>query len=82
MDNESEYKPWIANRRNVEPSSDLTDRVMAAVEERELSLERHIRVVDRVNESALARWAACAAALLVGCLPFLLVAHVAKLLVF
>ncbi len=82
MADEPMYDEWIANRRAAEPSRELTDRVMAAVEEREVQRKRYVRLADRINESRPARWAACLAALLVGSLPFLFVAYVAELLVF
>ncbi len=82
MADEPMYDEWIANRRAAEPSRELTDRVMAAVEERDVQRERYVRIADRMNESRPARWAACLAALLVGSLPFLIVAYVAQLLVF
>ena len=81
MADEPMYDQWIANRRAAEPSRELTDRVMAAVEERDVQRKRYVRLADRMNESRPARWAACLAAVLVGSLPFLLVAHAAKLLV-
>ena len=82
MADEPMYDEWIANRRAAEPSRELTDRVMAAVEERDVQPKRYVRLADRMNESRPARWAACLAALLVGSLPFLIVAYVAELLVF
>ncbi len=82
MADEPMYDEWIANRRAAEPSRDLTDRVMAAVEERDVQRKRYVRLADRMNESRPARWAACLAALLVGSLPFLLVAYVAQSLVY
>jgi len=82
MADEPMYDEWIANRRAAKPSRELTDRVMAAVEERDVQRERYVRLADRMNESRPARWAACLAALLVGSLPFLFVAYVAELLVF
>ena len=82
MADEPMYDEWIANRRAAEPSRELTDRVMAAVEERDVQRKRYVRLADRMNESRPARWAACLAALLVGSLPFLLVAYAAELLVF
>ncbi len=82
MADEPMYDEWIANRRAVEPSRELTDRVMAAVEERDVQRKRYVRLADRMNESRPARWAACLAALLVGSLPFLFVAYVAQLPVF
>ncbi len=82
MADEPMYDEWIANRRAAEPSRELTDRVMAAVEERDVQRKRYVRLADRMNESRPARWAACLTALLVGSLPFLFVAYVAQLLVF
>lgn len=82
MADEPMYDEWIANRRAAEPSRELTDRVMAAVEERDVQRKRYVRLADRMNESRPARWAACLAALLVGSLPFLFVAFVAELIVF
>ncbi len=82
MADEPMYDEWIANRRAAEPSRELTDRVMAAVEERDVQRKRYVRLAGRMNESRPARWAACLAALLVGSLPFLFVAYVAQSLVF
>ena len=82
MADEPMYDEWIANRRAAEPTRDLTDRVMAAVAERDVQRKSYVHLADRMNESRPARWAACVAALLVGSLPFLLVAYVAQLLVF
>jgi hypothetical protein len=82
MSDEPMYDEWIANRRATEPSRELTDRVMAAVEERAVQRKRCVRLADRINESRPARWAACLTAMLVGSLPFLLVAYVAELIVF
>lgn len=82
MAKEPMYDEWIAYRRAAEPSRDLTDRVMAAVEERSVQRKPHLRLADRMNESLPARWAACVAAMLIGSLPFLFVAYVAQLLVY
>ena len=82
MADEPLYDEWIANRRAAEPSRELTDRVMATVEERDVQLNHYVRLADRMNESRPVRWAACLAALLVGSLPFLIVAYVAQLPVF
>jgi hypothetical protein len=81
MPNKPIYDQWIACRRAAEPSRDLTDRVMAAIEERDAQRKHYVRLADRINESQPARWAACLAAMLVGSLPFLFVAHVAQMLV-
>ena len=82
MYDEPMYDEWIANRRAVEPSRELTDRVMAAVDARDGQRKHFVRLADRMNESRPARWAACLAALLVGSLPFLFVAYATELLVF
>jgi len=82
IDDEPIYDEWVVNRRAVQPSGELTDRVMATVEERYKLNHSYLCLADRMNESPPARWAACVAALLVGSLPLLFAAHVAKLLVF
>jgi hypothetical protein len=82
MADEPTYDEWIANLRDAESSRGLTDRVMAAVEEREVQRKRCVRLADRINKSRPACWAACLVALLVGSLPLLFVAYAAQLLVF
>ncbi len=82
MDNEPIFDEWIANRRALEPSCELTDRVMVAIERHGERRDRHVRLADRMNNSLPARCAACLAAWLVGSLPLLYVAHAAKLLAF
>ena len=85
MADEPRYEDWIAHRRAAAPSGDLTDRVMAAVESEDRQptwRKERRRIVDRMNESQPARWAACVAALLVGSFPFFVVAYAAKLIVF
>ena len=82
MTDEQIYDDWIAKRRAVEPSHELGDRVMAAVEEQDVRRDPHVRLADHMNNSLMARCAACLAASLVGSLPFLFVAYVAELLVF
>ena len=81
-ENDPVYNEWRAARRAVEPSPELTDRVMAAVTDRHARPERTAGITHQINNSRLARWTACSAAMLVGSLPFLLVAYVAELLVF
>lgn len=76
MEHEPKYDDWISRRRAVEPSRELTDRICAAVEARDLDRQRLPRLADRMNASRLARWAACAAGLLLGSLPFFLAACV------
>lgn len=79
LPNKSIYDEWIAKRRSAEPSRELTDRVMAAVEGRGAQRNRYLRLADRINESPPVRWAACLAAILVGSLPFLFIAYAAQL---
>lgn len=75
------YDEWVAGRRAVEPSPELANRVMAAVEAEPARRQRRVCLADRMNDSRLARWAACLAALLVGSLPFVVVAYAAQMLV-
>lgn len=82
MADNSNYEEWIADRRAVRPSGDLIDRVMTAVEDRQEQCKPDVYFADRLNDSRPVRWAACVAAMLIGSLPFLLVANVAYLLVF
>ncbi len=90
MVDDSMYDDWIARRKAAEQSAELTDRIMSTLEAREVSLastgrgkaDRLAAFSVRVNESSSARIAACVAALLVGCVPFLFVAYVAQTLVF
>ena len=77
----AQYDQWIASRQAVDHSPDLTDRIMTAVQDRRRHVGVQVQLADRVNESMTARWAACAAALVVGILPFLFVAYMAELLV-
>ena len=74
------YDKWLASRRTAEPSIDLTGRVMAAIRKRGAPTG-YVGLADRMNQSPL-RWGACAAALLVGSLPFFFVAYVAQSRVF
>lgn len=82
MTDEPVYDEWLAQRRKDKPSDDFVDRVMAAVDNKVVRHVRYVRLADRMNESRPARWAACLAASLVGSLPFWIVAHAAKMLVF
>ena len=77
---EPRYDDWIANRRAVEPSRDLTNQVMATVERQNAQVVRHVRLAEKMNNSLPARCAACVSAMLVGSLPFLYVAYAAKLI--
>jgi hypothetical protein len=72
------YDEWLASRRAAKVPSELTDRVMAAVEKQVVQRKHYVRLADRINESQPARMTACLAALLVGFLPFLYVAYAAQ----
>ena len=78
------YEQWLADRRNVSPPATLADQIMSQIAE----LERQrrgvwwLRLVQRIEQSRAARWAVCGAALAVGCLPFVFLAHVAQFVAF
>ena len=72
------YDEWLASRRAAKVPGELTDQVMAAVEKQVVQRKYYVRLADRMNESQPARLTACLAALLVGCLPFFLVAYAAQ----
>ncbi len=78
------FERWLVHRREVSAPAELTDQIMSQVAE----LERQrrdiwwLRLVQRIEQSRAARWAVCGGALVIGCLPFLFLAHVAKLLPF
>jgi hypothetical protein len=72
------YDEWIASRRALKAPRELTDRVMNAVEDRIVQRTHYVCLADRINESRPARLTACLAALAVGCLPLLFVAHAAQ----
>ena len=81
---ENPYEHWLAKRREVSPPATLADQIMSQV----AKMERQrrdlwwLRVVQRIEQSRAARWAVCAGALAVGCLPFVFLARVAHLLPF
>ena len=72
------YEHWIAERREACPPADLSDQVMNQVVE----LERRRRdiwwllMVEQIERRRAARWALCGAALAIGALPYLFLAHV------
>ncbi|MCA9121773.1 MAG: hypothetical protein H6822_07210 [Planctomycetaceae bacterium] len=84
MPDDSDYEGWLNHRRSMSPSSELLGRIMSAVSHRETArrVSLLIRIGLWVEQSRVARCAACAAALLVGSMPFLFLAHVAQLIVF
>ena len=78
------YDKWLAERREVSPPAVLTDQIMSQVAD----LERQrrdvwwLRLVQRIEQSRAARWAACGLALAVGCLPFVFLMRAAQLVSF
>lgn len=84
MTDDQEYEEWLERRRSTSPSRELTGRIMSSVSHRETPrrLALLIRVGLWIERSRATRYAACAAALLIGSTPFLFLAHVAQLIVF
>ena len=81
---DSPYEKWLAERRELSPPATLTDQIMSQV----VDLERQrrtlwwLRVIQRIEQSRAARWAVCAGALAIGCLPFVFLMRAAQLLSF
>ena len=78
------YDKWLAEHREVSPPATLADQIMSQVANIE-RLRRDIwwlRVVQLIERSRAARWAVCGGALAIGCLPFVVLASVAKLVSF
>jgi hypothetical protein len=82
--NDNPYEQWLADRRKVSLPATLADQIMSQVAE--LERQRRVvwwmRLVQRIEQSRAARWAVCGAALAIGCLPFVFLAHVAKFVAF
>ncbi len=78
------YREWLEARRRISPPETLADQIMQAAERQgaELPVDWRRRLVCRMENSPAARWAFCGSALAVGCLPFLFLAHFAKLVSF
>jgi hypothetical protein len=78
------YEQWLVKCRDVAPPVSLADRIMGQV----ANLERQrqniwwLRLILRIEQSRVARWAVCGGALAVGALPFFFLAYVAQLVVF
>ncbi len=78
------YEKWLAKRREVSAPATLADQIMSQV----ANVERQrrdlwwLRVIQRIEQSRAARWAVCGGALAIGCLPFVVLASVAKLVSF
>ena len=78
------YEKWLAEHREVSPPTTLADQIMSQVAE--LERQRHdlwwLHVVQRIEQSRVARWTVCGGALAIGCLPFVCFAHAARLVSF
>lgn len=74
------WDDWLADRREVQPTENLTDQIMSQVVE--LDQQRRevwsASLINKIDRSRFGRIAVCAAALVVGGLPFLFLAYVAK----
>lgn len=78
------YDQWLAERRSVSPPSSMADQIMSQLAEVE-RIRRNVwwlQLVQRIERSRAARWAVCAGALAIGCLPFVFLARAAQLMAF
>ena len=77
---ENPYERWLAKCREASPPASLADRIMSQVANMEHQRRSlwWVRLVQHIERSRASRWAACAGALAVGCLPFVFLAHVAQ----
>jgi len=84
MTDDRDYDEWLEQRRSIGPPCELVDQIMSLVSDRETTrrVSWLICVGLWVEKSRLARYAACAVALLIGSAPFLFLARVAQLIVF
>jgi hypothetical protein len=78
------YEQWLAKCRGVSPPADLADQIMSQVAniERQRRTCWRLRLVQAIERSRASRCAVCGGALAVGCLPFVFLAHVARLVAF
>jgi hypothetical protein len=78
------YGRWLAEHRELLPPPTLTDHIMDQVVELERLRQSiwWLRLVQRVEHSRARRWVVCGAALAVGSLPFIFLAHVAQFVTF
>ena len=74
------YQRWIVRRRGDRPTPEFSDRVMTAVTRIEAGrrASRLVSVLLWIDHTRSRRLAACAAALLIGSLPFVYLAHISK----
>ena len=66
------YQAWIDQRRAAAPPDELPDRVMQLVMEEQTREDQIValRIARWIDRSRAARFAACAAAMLIGSTPF------------
>jgi hypothetical protein len=81
---ENPYQQWLAKCRDVSAPADLADRIMSQVANMEHQRRSlwWLLLLQRIEQSRASRWAVCGGALAVGCSPFVVLAHVARLLAF
>ena len=81
---ENPYDEWLAKCREASAPAALAERIMSQVANMEHQRQSllWLRLVQRIERSRASRWAACSAALAVGCLPFVFLAHVAQFVAF
>ena len=81
---ENPYDHWLAKCRETTPPTTLADRIMSQVVTMDAQCRSlwWVRVLQQIERSRASRWALCAAALAVGCLPFVFLLHVAQLVSF
>jgi hypothetical protein len=78
------YEQWLAERRDVSPPATLADQIMSRV----ANIERQrrdfwwLRLVWRIERVRAARWAVYGGALALGVLPFVFLAHAARIVTF
>ncbi len=79
---DNSWNRWIAARLEVRPDEDLIDRIMNDVQslERQQNVAWTTELIMKLEHNLFARMAVCAAALLIGGLPFLFLAYIAKFL--
>jgi hypothetical protein len=78
------YEKWLVNCRSASPPVSLVDQIMSQVAnvERERRAIWWLRLIQRIEDSRLARWAVCGGALAIGGLPFVFLAYVAQFVEF
>ena len=82
-DEPNPYEHWLAQRAEVIPPAELSDRIMSQVIVLDKQHHNWSTVwLHRVESNRVGQWAVCGGALAIGCLPFFFLAYVAKFLNF